>query len=370
MAAQKYKILHTIESSTPGGAETVMASLASGLNQNEFSSYCLLIHRDWLDQKLDELQVPYAVIPNNRSYDPKFVWSLFNLVKRENINLIHAHEFGMIVYGSFVARLAGIPMIGTIHGKNYYVDKKRRILFFRMALAMSSTIVAVSNDLKDFVVQKLNLPIHPKLITLYNGINLSKYDKFENKPELRREFGLSDNDLVALSVGSLFEVKGFKYLLAAAALIIDQLPTFHLVIAGDGDRTSLFEQAEQLGISENVHLIGFRDDVPQLLNMADLYVCSSLSEGLSLSILEAMAVGKPIVATDVGGNPELINEGRNGLLVPSENPTELADRILRLARDNTLAESFGNNAREKVYEQFSLEAMTNNYERLYRQFLG
>ena len=104
--------------------------------------------------------------------------------------------------------------------------------------------------------------------------------------------------------------------------------------------------------------------------MADLYVCSSLSEGLSLSILEAMAVGKPILATDVGGNPELISEGESGLLVHPGKPEELADRLLTLAKDRALAEKYGSNARVKAYEQFSLETMLNSYEELYGRLLG
>jgi glycosyltransferase involved in cell wall biosynthesis len=359
-----------IETSEPGGAETVLANIASRLDSSVYESEVVMLERDWLDRKLDALGVKYRVVPNERSYDPKFLWQMVRLVRREKFNIIHAHEFMMTVYGAVVGRLTGVPMIGTMHGKNYYPDKTSRRRFLRLALSMSSRLVAVSQDLEKFIARTINVNGHRKLLTLYNGIDVGKYAKGGDCAALRQAFSIPTQAAIGITVGALFKVKGLTHLLDALADIGVTPETFCMLIVGDGDQADpLKDQARKVGLTEVVRFTGFRDDVPELLSLADFYVCSSLSEGLSLAIMEAMAVGKPVIATNVGGNPELIADGESGFLVPPRDTKALGARIDEFIANRAMIKPMGDRGRTIARERFSLEVMIHNYQNLYQAVL-
>ena len=364
------KVLHMIETSEPGGAETVLANVASRLDKKRFVSETILLERDWLDKKLGELGVSYRVIPNERSYDPSFLWKIVKLIRNEGFNIIHAHEFMMTVYGSVIGRMAGVPMIGTMHGKNYYPDKASRRHFLRLALTMSSRLVAVSKDLEQFIGDTIGASGHRKLTTLYNGIDVYKYDHITNTESLRKELSIPPQASIGITVGALFKVKGLTHLLDALAGLKLSPGAFCMLIVGDGDQAEpLKAQAKELGLTDIVRFTGFRDDVPELLSLADFYVCSSLSEGLSLAIMEAMAVGKAVVATEVGGNPELIANEVNGFLVPSAKPQELGQRMQKCIANGEMVKNMGERGRSIARKTFSLETMIHNYQELYHELL-
>ncbi len=348
----------------------MLANIASRLDASVYESEAVMLERDWLDKKLDSLGVKYRVVPNERSYDPGFLWHIVKLVRREKFNLIHAHEFMMTVYGSVIGRLAGVPMIGTMHGKNYYPDKASRRRFLRMALSMSSRMVAVSKDLEGFISKTINVTGHRKLITLYNGIDVKKYDKAGDFAALRKELSIPSPAAIGITVGALFRVKGLTHMLDALANISVTPEKLCMLIVGEGDQGgALKEQAKQLGLTEVVRFTGFRDDVPELLSLADFYVCSSLSEGLSLAIMEAMAVGLPVIATNVGGNSELIADGVNGFLVPRQDTRALGDRINEFIAKRDTMRPMGEKGRAIARQKFSLEAMIRHYQDLYQKLL-
>jgi glycosyltransferase involved in cell wall biosynthesis len=363
-------ILHLTETSEPGGSETVLAHIAKNLDPNRYRSLVCLLNKGWLSDHLRKIGVDYVVIENKRPFDPVFLTELVSLIKHKKINLIHAHEFAMNVYGSVASRIALVPMIGTIHGKGYFTDKQRRAFVYKLALGLCSQVVAVSEDLKRYIT--IVLKINPKrILTIYNGINLNEYPITNSPMEIRNQLSIPPGTVVAGTVGSLFEVKGLPYLLEAAKKIITCFPDFKLLIAGEGNQeAALNEEIIALKLQETVKFLGFRDDVPKLLNLFDIYVCSSISEGLSLSILEAMAAGKPVVATAVGGNPELIIHGQNGFLVPSKDPEALAQKVLVLLKDKNLRESMGKKGRVIVEKKFSLKKMIENYQNLYEKLLS
>jgi glycosyltransferase involved in cell wall biosynthesis len=277
----------------------------------------------------------------------------------------------MNVYGSVAAKLTGIPMIGTLHGKLYFTEKRSRIMAYKLAISLCSCLIAVSKDLRNYMIENLKLKRDDKILTIYNGIDIDKY-RIEAYPnDLAEEFNIRPGTAVVGTVGSLFEVKGFEYLLKALQIMKESGSDILLLIAGTGRlERELKAVADELGIAESVRFLGFRGDIPRLLNLVDVYICSSVSEGLSLSILEAMACGRPIIATDVGGNPELITEGVNGFLVPSRDPSALAERTIELLNDKELRSRLGTAGRQAAEEKFSLETMMQNYYELYGKLLG
>lgn len=370
MRGQKVNILHMIETSEPGGAETVLANIANHLDKKRFRSLVCVLEEGWLTKYLKKLDLPYIIIENKRSYDPLFLWRIIRLIGREQIDILHAHEFMMTVYGSLAGRIRSVPMIGTIHGKLYYPDKARRVRMLKMAVSLCSRMIAVSEELRRFLTELFGSE-SDKLTTLYNGIDLEKYSSGESKAISREALSIPIDVPIVGTVSSLFRVKGLSFLLESVTQLATRYPGFLLLITGVGDQEEILKsQAESLGISESVRFLGFRDDVPRILNAMDVYVCSSLSEGHSLSILEAMACSKPIVATNVGGNPELIVNDQNGLLVDSGEPSALTTAISKLLDEPTLREAFGAASRSIVEERFSLETMISNYQKLYEGLLS
>jgi glycosyltransferase involved in cell wall biosynthesis len=368
---ERHAILHYTETSYPGGSETILAYIAKNLDPEKYYSLACVMNKGWLTDHLDEIGVEYIIIENKRSFDIKYLLDLITLIKKRNIKLVHAHEFVTDFYGSLAARLTGIPAIGTIHGKGYFTEKWRRKIAFKAAIAMCSRMIAVSDDLRSYLIGELNLKNTDKILTLHNGIDLQKYSARDSSDKLRAQLSLKPHTLIAGTTGSLHPVKGMHFLLLAMEQVIKRIPNFKLIIAGTGDlEQDLKQQAICLGIEKNVLFLGFRSDIPDLLNLFDIYVCSSISEGLSLSILEAMATGKPVVATEVGGNHELINPDENGFLVPPADPAALAKKIIILAENRELRERLGRNGRAMVETKFSLEKMITEYQILYEKLIN
>ena len=364
-------ILHLIETSEPGGSETILAYIAANLDQAEYKSLVCLLSDGWLTKRLDDLGIEYIILENKRPYDPVFLYNLIKLIKRRQIHLIHAHEFMMNIYGSVAGKLCGIPMIGTVHGKLYFTDKKSRIYSYKLAVALCTRMILVSEDLKSFFIENLKLRNNKKLLTLYNGIDINKYGSKDFQSDLRRELGIDPNAVLGCTIGSLFKVKGLPYLLDAIAIMKNNHPQFRFIIAGEGgELEQLQAQCRELKLDDVVSFLGFRDDVPNLLAISDFYVCSSLSEGLSLAILEAIAAGKPVIATNVGGNPEIIEDNVNGFLVPSRDSKALADKISILVMNSELRTKMGMKALQTAINKFSLKSMIDGYQKLYQEFLG
>jgi glycosyltransferase involved in cell wall biosynthesis len=364
-------ILHITETSEAGGSEAILAYTASNLDPKQYRSVVCLLEDGWLHGELERLGVKSVIIENKRSYDPVFLANLIGLVRREKIDLIHAYEFVTTFYGAVTAKLTRIPAIGAIHGKGYFTEKTRRRIAYKIAVGLSSQIVAVSNDLKNYLESELHLKNHDKIMVIPNGIDINKHTPGKMNPELKRQLGIPDDALVCGTVGALAEVKGFPYLIEAAGKVANVFPNFRLLLVGEGRQEAVLkEKILSMGLQKIVIMTGFRSDIPDLLNLFDLYVCSSLSEGLSLSIMEALAAGKPVVATNVGGNPELIIQRENGLLVPPKDPEALADNIIALLRDKVLRDSMSRNGRKLVESKYSLEKMVESYQDLYRKFLS
>jgi glycosyltransferase involved in cell wall biosynthesis len=363
------KVLHLSTSSGPGGAERVISTLAQALNDDRFRVIVGLFKSGWLQTECERLGVEMRVIPLKGTLHMQWFRNCFRLVREERIALIHGHEFSAIVYGWIVSRLAGISFVGTVHGKNYFWQKLRRRLAYR-TISRLGQLVAVSEDLKDFIVKTVGIPAS-RVQVIYNGVESGSPVSDAEVDRCRAELGLSAGDPVIGTVGSLYPVKGHRYLLDAMPTILRQYPNAVLLLIGRGElEISLKEQTQRLGIEERVRFLGMRQDVPRLLSVLDAFVLPSLSEGLSLALLEAMASGKPVVATLVGGNQELIDHGRTGFLVQPEDARDLATNLVKLLSDQAMMQQFGRQAAERVRQHFSMGQMVDRYRDLYARSLA
>jgi glycosyltransferase involved in cell wall biosynthesis len=366
---QKTTILHLSTSSGPGGAERMISTLTAALNQGQFRIIVGLFRPGWLQEECEALGVKTSVIPLAGRFKLQWFRACLQLLRREQVALIHAHEFSAILCGWIVATLAGIPFVATLHGKNYFWEKLRRRIICRL-VSRQGMMVAVSHDLKRFVCDQVGVT-ETRVEVICNGVASAETVTDEETQKCKVELGIIGCYPVLGVVGSLYPVKGHRFLLAAMPKLLRRWPKARLLIIGRGElEVSLKEQVEQLAIGSNVYFLGMRQDVPRLLSVLDAFVLPSLSEGLSLALLEAMAAGKSVVATRVGGNQELIDHGRTGFLVQPEDASDLAANLVKLLEDPGMMQQFGRQATERVQQHFSKGQMVDRYRELYARSLS
>lgn len=361
-------ILHLSTSSGPGGAERVISTMAAAMNQSGWRVIVGMFRTGWLQEECDRLGVKTMVIPLTGIGGVGWIRDCRRFIRRERVDLVHAHEFSAIVLGWIVAMLVGIPFVATVHGKNYYWEKRRRRIAYRV-ISRFGTMVAVSENLKEFLCQKVGIA-DTRVRVIYNGVDAVQKLSEEEIDSCKSELGVVGCYPILGVVGSLYEVKGHKYLLDALPDVVKQWPKSVLLIIGRGDlEAPLKNQADEQKISAHVRFLGMRHDVPRLLSVMDAFVLPSLSEGLSMALLEAMDAGKPVVATRVGGNPELTVHGRTGFLVEPKDVKSLATHILRLIDDPVAMKSFGQEGAERTRLMFSRKLMAGLYGELYERLL-
>ena len=346
----------------------MISTLTAALNQGHMRVIVGLFRPGWLQAECERLGVRTIVIPIAGVLGLQWFLGYWDLIRKERVALIHAHEFSAIVCGWMLAKMTGVPLVATVHGKNYFWEKWRRRVAYRIVSRYGS-LVAVSADLKRFICDKVGVAAEQVQI-IYNGVAAAQPVADEEAQACKAELAIVGRFPVLGVVGSLYPVKGHRFLISAMPEIIRRWPGAVLLVVGRGElEASLKAQVEQLGIAENIRFLGMRADVPRLLSVLDAFVLPSLSEGLSLALLEAMASGKPVVATAVGGTPELVDQGQTGFLVSSEDAGSLAIKLIELLQDPLMMQRFSDQGAKRVRQRFSLEHMVVQYRRLYASLL-
>jgi glycosyltransferase involved in cell wall biosynthesis len=364
-------ILELIESSGIGGAEAVVLELCKRLDRGRFYPIVVLLHDGWLNRELLAHGIETKIIKNKHPYDPFFLWELVNTIKKRKVDLLHSHEFMMNVYGTIAGLLVGKPNVVTIHGKNYFFEKWRRKFAYRLVGHFATEIVVVSEDLRTFVAERVGID-RRRMSVIYNGVDVAKFDENSSgcKERMMGSEGLDElGKPIIGTVGNLYPVKGQIYLIRAAAEVIKEFPNSTFLIIGKKTDylNELENEVKNLNIKKNVSFLGFREDAAELIKMMDVFVLPSLQESFSIATIEAMASSKPVVVTKCGGPEELVIDDRTGFLVKSQDPEELAEKILILLRNKTLGEEMGRAGRRRVVENFTVEAMIKDYQRLYER---
>jgi glycosyltransferase involved in cell wall biosynthesis len=360
------RIALMLETDGPGGAESVLLQLAEELRSRGHdvmpvgpASGC-----GWLGGEFAARGFTPQTYELRHPIDWRCVTSLTTLIRRHGTQLVHSHEFTMAVYGSVAARRAGAGHVITMHGGRYYAEAWRRRAALRWAMKRSDATTAVSGATAADLRRTLGVSGDAVRI-LPNGIRMPN----GRREKVRRELNVHDDELLIVSIGNLYPVKGHAVLLRALAELEEQggAPQWRLAIAGRGeDEQRLRSIAHDAGITARAHLLGFRSDAPDILAAGDIFVMPSLSEGLPLALIEAMATGLAIVASDVGGIPEVVARGREAVLVPAASPTALAAAIRGLLDDPVRRATLGAAAQRRAHRDFSVARMADAYEALYR----
>lgn len=362
-----------------GGAELLAVHIAAGLDPERFESHLCASRspREGQDPAVDEAigllrsaGVRYHTLGRRRKSDV-WRWAGFvRLLRGERIDVLHAHKFGSNAWGVVCGRLARVPLvIAHEHTRNdpYGANRLRTFIDRGLIAKYSDAFVAVSRADQRYMVQDERIPLE-RTVFMPNG---SPTNAPTPGVDARELLGV---DVVTPTVGSagfMHRRKRFDLLIRAGAILREEFPALRVLIAGDGDeREALQALTAQLGLDETVVLLGRRTDVVDLLAGFDVAVCCSDHEGSPISVMEYMGAARPIVATSVGGNPDLIEDGREGLIVPPGDHVALAEAIARLLRDRELAVRLGAAARERRDREFTIEAMCGRVEALYRERLG
>lgn len=368
------RILHTIETHGPGGAESVLMSLAVAAAEDGWPApQGFFIKEGWLADQFRERAFPVTVKKNRRTFDGPLVRGFADVVRKNRVELIHVHEIGMGSYAAIVAAMLQVPVIWTVHGRSESASSSRlkRVSY---GLAMRrSTVVSVSRDLAGWIAGTYYLRLDDVRV-IANGIDTSPFDGADRcscRADLRGRLGLPEDAVIAVAVARLFPVKNHDLMLRAFRDAAECGTAARLLLVGDGpERGRLTRLCRQMGMEAVVHFLGERPDVPDILSSADLFFLTSRSEGRSIAIMEAMAAGLPVLATRVGDNEVLVEDGNTGFLVTSQDQEALADRMKRLLADARARRRMGRLGRERVEKRFSRRRMWAEYKQVYEQARG
>lgn len=359
------KVALAIETDSPGGAEVMLLELARGLLAEGVDVFALgpLGGEGWLTERLAACGVHRELLPFPGPFGLGAVSEISRLLAKHRPDVLHSHEFMMSTMGAFATRGRDCRHVITMHGGVYFASNLRRRASLRLAAETSDHMVAVSQQSR--VVLSRQLLLRPDRIEVVpNGVTPRK----GTGSAVRRELGLQDDQLLLLAVGSLYPVKGHVHLIEALSLIGSNDNRVRVAIAGQGGEESrLRALADDLGVASAVHFLGFRSDVPELLDAADVFVMPSLSEGMPMAMIEAMLASLPIVSTNVGGIPELLTSPDMGVLVDPSDPKGLAEAIRTLVDDPEEMQRLGRAARERALAHFTSSTMVERYLELYRR---
>ncbi|MGH2912629.1 MAG: glycosyltransferase [Solirubrobacteraceae bacterium] len=379
-SARRVRVMTLVDhADVVGGAELLAVHIAAGLDPTRFESHLCASRspREGVDRAVDEAiallrdaHVSYDTLGRRRKLDV-WRWAQFvRLLRALRIDILHAHKFGSNAWGVLTGRLARVPVIiAHEHTRNdpYGSNRLRTLIDREMIARHSDAFVAVSRADQRYMIETERIP--PKsTVFVPNGA-----------PEIRPTSGVDARELLRVeagtptvgSAGFMHRRKRFDLLVRAAGTLRVEFPDLRVFIAGDGDERPAIERlVADLGLGETVVLLGRRTDVVDLLPGFDVTVCCSDHEGSPISVMEYMAAARPVVATTVGGNPDLIEDGRQGLLVEPGDSVELASAIARLLRDRELGQRLGEAARERRRREFTIAAMCRRVEELYVERLA
>jgi len=372
---RKINLLHIVNGFAIGGGELKLLELVKNLVEKRADKYtvtvCSVGQGGTLQPEFERLGIKVFVIEKKHKFDISQIFKVCRIIKQEQIDLVQTTLFYADVIGALAAKLTGVDAViswDTVsHPPDSHETRLRHKLSYQLCMRFVKRIVAVSEGVKKYLIEDRKIA-SKKIVIIHYGIDLSLFKSrngFLDKRK-RSELGLPDHKIVIGTVARLEIQKGHRYLIAAAPEIINKFSNVVFVFAGDGTlRQELETQVNELGLQENFRFLGFRKDVKELLFAFDVFVLPSLFEGLPNVILEAMASGRPIVATAVDGTPELIEHNETGLLVPPKSPHALQEQILNLLENEEKGIKLGRQAKEMAKQKFSFDQQFRKFEEVY-----
>jgi L-malate glycosyltransferase len=373
------RVLYIITTLDIGGTETQLVELLTRLDRRRFDPVvCCLSGGGPLIRTLEAQGIPVEVIGFRGfcflHHPLRVLHELYRLIRffrQVRPVIVHGLLFWAYILGTYAARLTGVPLVITgRRSLGFFKAENPYYLFVeRVANRMSSLIVANAEAVRADAIRQEGLSAG-KTRVVYNGVNLARFP-LHTDPRRREDLGLATDGKVIGVVANLIYYKGHRHFLEACRTIKEHEPSFQAVLIGEGPcRPDLEQRVRDLGLDRTVRFLGSRGDVAAILPLVDLAVLPSLSEGFPNAVLEAMAAGRAVVASRVGGIPEVVLDGETGLLVPAGDPAALASAILSLLADPLRAARMGQAGRARVEAMFSLDRMVQETEAVYDELLA
>jgi glycosyltransferase involved in cell wall biosynthesis len=355
------RVMHVVLSLAPGGTERLVVDLSRWTNGQVPTSVCCLDEAGAWASELRDAAIPVTVLGRQPGFHPTLGLRIAALAEQQRANVLHCHQYSPFVYGSIAGlRNPRLRIVFTEHGRlSDGPPSTKRLVVNRTLGRRPNRVVAVSHELRRYMVEEGFQA--SRVDVIHNGIDPGPEFTLEQRVRARVLLGLPDSALVIGTVARFDPVKRLDVLVEATAVVTRILPQAHLVMIGGGPEASRLEaQVADRGLTNRVVFTGPRHDVRTLMPAFDVYVNTSASEGISLTLLEAMAASRPVIATGVGGTPEILVEG-TGVLVQPDDSRATAEVIVSVLRDPARGLSLGAAARSRVVEHFSFDRMARAY---------
>jgi len=362
--SDKIKIVYIINSFALGGAEKLLLNLCRSLNKEKFEIFvCSATAGGPLANEFEKAGLAIKIFQKRTKLGLSVIWQIYKFLKEVKPQIVHTHLFGGDTWGRLAAILAGIPVIiSTEHSINLeegWLKKKIKLVLSWF----SKKIIAISEGVRDYSIKAEKIS-PKKLAVIYNGIDLKTFQYRGFRP-------IQAGQLINAAVTARLEKeKGHKYLLAALSKINKKYPNFTLNIIGTGSlEADLKQQAANLGVLEKIVFWGQQLEPEKILKNMDLFILPSLLEGLGIVLLEAQAIGVPVLASNVGGIKEVIKDNETGLLFEPQNAQAIFEAVNALLSNQALAKKLIENAYAQVQAKFTLAKMVEAYEKLYLELV-
>lgn len=366
---KKISVTHIINSFEIGGLEKLIYYFIKELDRGLIEpSIIALEDKGELKADFESLSIHMISLNKRPGTDWAIIPEIVRNIKTIEPDIVHTHNLGAHFYGS-IGSLLTHGSFAKIHTQHSPPDDfgMMKMIKHRFLDRRNDHLVCVSNEIKYFLEKKWKPRCN--LLTIHNGI-MAQEANSQCSGKIKMELAIPQNGKIIGHVGRLVPVKNQFLLLEAFYKVCNRLSETYLILVGDGPMMKeLSFSAEQMGIADQVRLVGYREDVLDLLSSFDVFVLSSLSEGLSVALLEAMSVGIPVIATDVGGNKDILQAGHNGILVPTKDSEKMAEEIFKVLTDTKLSSSLGRAAMKTVRTEYSMSRMVGAYMDIYSKAL-
>ncbi|CAL1518093.1 glycosyltransferase family 4 protein [Chitinophaga sp. MM2321] len=367
---RKIRILETIRQGKIGGGESHVLDLVASLDKSKFEAVVLSFTDGPMISALKEMDVPAYVIASEKAFDIGVWLQVKKFIKEQQIDIVHVHGTRANTNILWAARSLKLPVVYTIHGWSFHeglhpLMKRARIAAEKFITRKAQVNICVSDANMTTGIAAFGR-FHAMVIK--NGVNLQKFNPAASYPDVKTAYGIPANHLVVGYIARMTLQKDPVGMVRAFAAVLQQIPRITLLMIGEGElKQAAMAEAKALGIEDNIKFDNFRQDVPAVLQSVDIYCLPSLWEGFPIGVLEAMAMGKAVIATDVDGTREAVQHDENGLLVAASNVEALTAAIIRLARDATLRSRLQHHAAGTIQSKYNVAQMTRQIESVYHQ---
>ena len=359
-----FRILHINSARTWRGGEQQALWLCQGLHRRGHDIFLACQPDGELHRRAEALGVRVYPLAMRGEWDLWAVKNLARLIRETSSEIIHFHTAHAHTLGLLAAQVTKVPERILTRRVDFHIHR-HPLNRWKYGSALTA-ILAISEGVRSVLIED-GIPAE-RVVTVRSGIDLERIQEVGDPSKIRDEFGVSPDEIIVGIVAALAPHKHHHNFLEAAAIVKRSIPKARFFIVGEGELQPELERlSKSLGLSENVIFTGFREDVLMLTKSLDIFVLSSYLEGMGTALLDAMALARPVVATRVGGIPEIVRDGQNGLLVPSRNPAELANAIVKLGRNQLLREKMGAQGKKRARE-FSIQKTIEQTEAVYYRF--